>query len=103
MSRPIGKNIPAACAIVERLGPCDWRDVARDMDWVDPAQARRYCNRAVSHGLMTLGELGYEAVLNWRNLADEIGRSQKPKEARRVAEPFYIPKINSVWALGIGA
>lgn len=93
MSRPIGERIREACQILEQHGPMGSRSICDLMDGVEPANAGKYCLRAVGLGLMTV-ERGRQSKYNysvftvvpgWRELADKRRTTKLPAPKPRKA------------------
>ncbi len=100
--RPIGQRIRQCCEIVEKIGPCSYREVLAHMVGVQLENSHKYCSRALSHGLLTSNRekfpAQYSIVDGWRDLIDANGRTKKPKP-RAVSRSEFKPRQNALDAV----
>lgn len=105
--RPVGKQIRAILAASEKLGkPATATELFR-LAGIDtaPTAPSKACRRATQYGLMTRNEgypATYQAAPGWQTRVDQPHISNPDYVViTKPPEPRYIPKINSVWALGL--
>jgi hypothetical protein len=103
--RPVGKQIRAILAASEKLGkPATATELFKlaGLDTIPTARCR-VCRRAQQYGLMTNEGIypdKFQAAPGWQKRINQPHISN-PKYVAPEPPPRYIPKINSVWALGL--
>ena len=104
MTRPIGSNIRAVCALLEVHGVMTSREIHNFMSSTDPATIRKYCSRAVGHKLVSVNRMSYpytyKAIPGWQGkLGDAYAPEPIPTPMARPAKPL-MRRVSSVWDLG---
>jgi len=104
MTRPIGSNIRAVCALLEVHGVMTSGEIHRFMPDTDPATIRKYCSRAVGHKLVSVNRMSYpftyKAIPGWQGkLGDAYLPETIPNPIARPSKPV-MRRVASVWDLG---
>ena len=121
--RPVGERVKQACEIVEACGPCDYKLVSA---WMEPGvlhNTHKYCNRAVTLGLMTVVVSGpmdhinaqFSIAPTWRAVLEQLAhqplvrvpavkRAPSQVERRGPGRPRKEPQsrwhgVSSVWGM----
>lgn len=111
MGRHIGSRIIECCRIVESLGTASYREVFERLDCVDVGNANKYCERAVSHGLMTVDRRvcpkRFSVVPGWMTKIEDTNvKLSKPVTIKRPRDTDSFvcasmrAKVNSIFSIG---
>ena len=95
MTRKISKKIRLACAIVERLGVAQCRDLNKSFSRDDGLS--QLLNTGVERGLLTTSRdvwpAQYQVVPSWRAIVDAL--DMPPEVKRRTVETKYAGKYDA--------
>lgn len=114
MGRHIGARIIECCKIVETLGAASYRQVFEHLNCVEPGNANKYCERAVSHGLMTVDLSVYpkqfRVVHGWPEKIEDlkVKLRKTPVLSKKEIADFVVcaamrTQVNSIFAFGARA
>ena len=102
--RPIGERIRSICTVIEQIGPANSQTVRTHIPDVDHPNMLKFCNRAVSHGLLTIERVKreniYTVVDDWELICGPRHTTMVKKPVRAMPVPTRWQGISSVFQMG---
>lgn len=100
--RPLGVRLFEVCEVVERIGPCTYRQIWQAHQDMDISNARVYAERGVKHGLLivdrSIRPAEYVVAEGWRSQFKPRQPIQ-PKPERRAEMPKFVASVFDLGSL----
>lgn len=98
MPQPLGERLFEVCEIVERIGPCTYRQVVEAHGEIELTNGNKYCERGVKHGLLLVDKsikpAQFRVADGWRQ------RFKQPQPIRPMKQEKPMRFVASVFDLG---